>query len=168
MIGVYELRISVAFMSCAQETNALRMISVVIGSAAADGGRVAVSAMVCSLSDSRDDDAAVLIERGRAARWDERGRALLLDHDRPCERAQPRQPLAEQDGRLVLDAGKDDLPGAKLRVLSGWGKPRWPDGSRNSPERREPQVHELDRGAGRRVPVADAVRIVERAVDLLE
>ncbi len=33
MIGVYELRISVAFMSCAQEMNALRMISVVIGSA---------------------------------------------------------------------------------------------------------------------------------------
>jgi hypothetical protein len=33
MIGVYELRISVAFMSCAQLTNALRMISVVMGSA---------------------------------------------------------------------------------------------------------------------------------------
>jgi hypothetical protein len=30
---VYELRISVAFMSCAQEMNAFRMISVVIGSA---------------------------------------------------------------------------------------------------------------------------------------
>jgi hypothetical protein len=33
MIGVYELRISVAFMSIAHDTNALRMISVVIGSA---------------------------------------------------------------------------------------------------------------------------------------
>ena len=33
MIGEYEERISVAFMSCAHATNAFRMISVVIGSA---------------------------------------------------------------------------------------------------------------------------------------
>jgi hypothetical protein len=32
MMGVYALRMSVAFMSCAQEMNALRMISVVMGS----------------------------------------------------------------------------------------------------------------------------------------
>jgi hypothetical protein len=40
MIGVYELRINVAFISCAQETKALRMIYVVIGSATAPGRSV--------------------------------------------------------------------------------------------------------------------------------
>ena len=50
MIGVYELRIRVAFMSCAQETNALRMISVVTGSAVVELDRASVFATACLLS----------------------------------------------------------------------------------------------------------------------
>src|SRR6476620_5265962 len=110
MIGVYELRISVAFMSCAQEMNAFRMISVVIGSTTSVSGLVTVWATPRLLSRSRlgDQHVAVLIEPGLVPRRDHRGRALLLDHDRPVVGTAGLHAVAQEHRRIVLDRGEDD------------------------------------------------------------
>src|SRR5262245_24458170 len=147
MIGVYELRINVAFMSCAHETKALRMISVVIGSAAAGAGRSAVCAMSLSSRSlvSRDHDVAALVERGVAPRRDDGRRARLLDHDRAVVAASGGKAIAQQDRRLVLLAGEHDGPRAEPWILAPGRRRVRLDRARDAAHRGEAEVHELDR-----------------------
>src|SRR6185437_5898286 len=110
MIGVYELRISVAFMSCAHEMNAFRMISVVIGSTTPVSGLVTVWATSRLLPCSRlgDQHVAVLVESGPVPRRDDGGRALLLDHSGPVIGAAGMHAVAQQHGSVVLDPCEHD------------------------------------------------------------
>src|SRR5262249_48760305 len=114
MIGVYALRISVAFMSCAQATNALRMISVVIG-AARSRSPLAAGRHLGLLLVAQDEVAAVF-DLDRPARRHDRDRALLLDHDGPLGARPGGEAAAPQHLRLVRDAGEDHRPRARGRV----------------------------------------------------
>src|SRR5580700_4231685 len=104
-------------MSWAQETNALRMISVVIGSAVAAGrSAVWVISRFPLPSGSRDQDVPVGVERGAVARRDDGRRALLLDDDRPLDAAPGREALAQQHRGVVRGAGEDDAAAAEQRL----------------------------------------------------
>ena len=160
MIGVYALRTSVAFISCAQATNALRMISVVIGS----GGGAVVAAM----------PAAFVVERSAGARPSSRAApsraarpswSSLLDARGRAARSSPgRQAIAAQyERRRVRRAGEDGratrarAQGVALRLGARNGP-----GRRRAAERGDAEVHDLDPLARVRVAVADVVRVVER------
>ena len=153
-------------MSCAQETNALRMISVVIGSAVVELGRALrlrhlrsplAQALVIS-------DVAVLVERRDVSRRHDGGRALLLDHDRPLVAA-----LAAAASRASAPASRarrrrrrpSRVPSSALGLVRASPRCRRL-GGRDPAHRGQSQIDELDRRAGCRVPVADAVSVVER------
>src|SRR5262249_21538979 len=145
-------------MSWAQEMNAFRMISVVIGSTTPVSGLVTVWDTSALLSRPGDQHVAVLVEPGPVPRRDDGGGALLLDHERPVVALGRAHPLAQEHGRVVLDLGEDD--GAPPEHRGGTGiRPLVRSHRRAAPPHRgASEGDELDRGSGPLVPVTDAVR----------
>src|SRR5262245_16357367 len=110
-------------MSCAQEMNAFRMISVVIGSTTSVSGLVRVWATPRLLSRLGDQHVAVRVEPGLVPRRDDGGGALLLDHDRPVVGTAGLHAVAQEHGRVVLDRGEDDAAAAEQRIGAGLRRP---------------------------------------------
>src|SRR6516162_6083639 len=106
-------------MSCAHKMNAFRMISVVIGSTTPVSGLVTVWDTSALLSRPGDQHVAVLVEAGAVPGRDDGGRALLLDHERPVVGLRLAHAVAQEHGRVVLDACEDDSAPPEHRTGAG-------------------------------------------------
>ena len=155
MIGVYAERISVAFMSSAADVNALRMISVVIGSTVGGGHSAPLRV--------RHQERPEGIDAQRVAGRDDRRRGLLLDDAGPSTTL--RASWSRRDDRRVPASPSEDRrrgDGVESRAA---GVERLGRGAAEVAESRAPHDDELDRRAGVRVPVARLVRVVEALRD---
>ena len=156
MIGVYAERISVAFISSAAAVNALRMISVVIGSTRSwrPSGL---------LSDRASTSAPKASTRSVAPGGTTVVAVVLVDDRRPVDDGARRELVrGRRSARRAAGAVEDRRARAAGRCASGAPtSARRRLGAAEVAERRRAHDDELDRRAGVGVAVAGLVRLVE-------